>query len=62
MNQSVDPCQDFYAYSCGGWQQRNPLEDVDENYSVWSKVRGQKLVVLKKALEKASVNYSQVRN
>ena len=23
LNTSVDPCDDFYAYSCGGWMSRN---------------------------------------
>jgi endothelin-converting enzyme/putative endopeptidase len=25
MDRSVDPCEDLYTYSCGGWQRRNPF-------------------------------------
>src|ERR1039458_2466490 len=25
MDRSVDPCVDFYSYSCGGWMKKNPI-------------------------------------
>jgi len=28
MDRSVDPCTDFYTYSCGGWMKKNPIPPV----------------------------------
>src|ERR1700722_2270041 len=25
MDRTIDPCVDFYAYSCGGWIKKNPV-------------------------------------
>jgi len=25
MDRSVDPCADFFTYSCGGWIKNNPI-------------------------------------
>ena len=38
MDKTVDPCVDFYKYSCGGWQKNNPIPADQPSWSVYAKL------------------------
>jgi endothelin-converting enzyme/putative endopeptidase len=41
MDKTVDPCVDFYAYSCAGWQRQNPIPPDQSSWSVYAKLQDQ---------------------
>ncbi|PYQ53101.1 MAG: M13 family peptidase [Acidobacteria bacterium] len=38
MDRSVDPCVDFFSYSCGGWKRRNPIPPDQARWDVYGKL------------------------
>ncbi len=54
MDRSANPCVDFYAYSCGGWQKNNPIPADQEGWSVYGKLQVDTLRFLWGILEDAA--------
>ncbi|KAM9333255.1 LOW QUALITY PROTEIN: phosphate-regulating neutral endopeptidase PHEX [Pholidichthys leucotaenia] len=54
MDRSVDPCQDFYTYSCGGWLKENPIPEDSSSYGIYPWLRQQVDMRLKELLEAPS--------
>jgi len=39
MDRTVDPCEDFYAFACAGWQRQNPIPPDQATWSVYGKLQ-----------------------
>jgi putative endopeptidase len=56
MDRNIDPCVDFFAYSCGGWIKKNPIPADQFSWDTYSKMQDENLSQLRGILEAASVS------
>ena len=55
VDKSVDPCENFYRYSCNGWFKRNPLPADQVAYGRFTELYELNRLHLKEILEAAAV-------
>ncbi len=53
MDRSVDPCADFFTYSCGGWIKNNPIPPDQSSWDTYSKMQDENTARLRSILESA---------
>ncbi|HEY8020551.1 MAG TPA: M13 family metallopeptidase [Thermoanaerobaculia bacterium] len=56
MDAHVDPCVDFYTYSCGGWMKKNPIPADRSSWSAYSKLQEETNDTLRQLLERAAAS------
>jgi endothelin-converting enzyme/putative endopeptidase len=56
LDRSVDPCVDFYKFSCGGWIAANPLPPDQSRYGRFDALQDRNRMILRAELEAASAD------
>ena len=54
MDRSIDPCVDFFQYSCGGWIKKNPIPPDQSSWDTYSKMQDENRERLRGILETAA--------
>ncbi|XP_038077856.1 neprilysin-4-like [Patiria miniata] len=67
MNQSVNPCDNFFEYACGGWNQRHTVPEDQTKVSIFSSLRDDLRDKLKVLFERSPIagepsSYHIIRN
>ena len=55
IDKTIDPCENFYRFSCNGWFQRNPLPADQTSYGRFTELAELNRLRLKQILEETSV-------
>jgi len=52
MDRTVDPCVDFYTYSCGGWMKKNPIPPDQSSWGTYGKLEDENRAQLRRFWKK----------
>jgi putative endopeptidase len=56
IDKTVDPCQDFFHYACGGWLKANPIPARYPRWSRFDELRNRNQEILRQILEDSAKN------
>ncbi|HWG22401.1 MAG TPA: M13 family metallopeptidase [Terracidiphilus sp.] len=62
IDTSVDPCENFYRYSCNGWFKKNPLPADQTSYGRFTELYELNRVHLRQILESAAAQHPEARS